>query len=86
MSTLINDEQTMKEKIFTTWKFRGVNFLAHPWIDNSIQICDENGNNYGSWLSLDNFRAKQQVNDRSPNPLGAVTLQFHHVHPANLMP
>lgn len=50
-------------KIFQTWTFKGVRFLA---IDRGgdTQIVDENGGNYGAWLSgVEGFRKRQEKGD-----------------------
>lgn len=45
---------------FQTWKFSGLEFLSVPNDRNSEQIIDSAGANYGSWLSVAEFRKRQK--------------------------
>ena len=42
---------------FTTWKHKGVTYLATA----SGHIIDERGRNYGNWVDADNFRKAQKI-------------------------
>lgn len=44
--------------VFATWTFKGVRFLGVTKEDN-VHVIDEHGNNYGAWLSVERFRARQ---------------------------
>jgi hypothetical protein len=45
---------------FWTWRFSGIDFLAAPIDRGNVHICDAFGNNYGSWMSVEEFRKRQQ--------------------------
>lgn len=46
---------------FRTWTFSGIQFIAVPIDRNSEHIMDALGGNYGSWMSVDEFRKRQQA-------------------------
>jgi len=66
-------------KIFTTWTFKGVAFLAIQTSRDSFQICDEQGNNYGAWQTLRRFRGEQCKNSLMSRPLGKTDLSFWNI-------
>ena len=44
---------------FETWTFAGKQYLAVP-SQSGVHIIDADGNNYGSWMSVDGFRKRQR--------------------------
>lgn len=46
---------------FTTWSFSGIEFVAVPIDRNNVHIMDVHGNNYGAWMSVKEFRKRQQA-------------------------
>jgi hypothetical protein len=44
------------DKIFETWKEKGVTMIAVRCGQSSIHILDENGNNYGGFLDVENYK------------------------------
>lgn len=44
---------------FTYWRFSGFGFLAAPIDRGAFHIIDCHGNNYGSWMSVEEFRKRQ---------------------------
>jgi hypothetical protein len=55
---------------FSTWNFKGVEFIAIP-SDRAFHIMDEQGNNYGAWMDVDGFRKRQRIqNNMAIQPLG----------------
>ncbi len=47
------------DKAFQTWTFNGIAFVAVKNGGN-VHVMDENGNNYGGWASVENFRQSQR--------------------------
>lgn len=45
---------------FTTWEFSGIQFIAVPIDRGNVHIADCFGNNYGSWMSVTEFRKRQR--------------------------
>ena len=55
-------------KLFTTWVFNGVRYLAlHR--TNDVVVVDEYGGNYGSLMDVDRFRKYQQDGSELAKPL-----------------
>jgi len=44
------------EKAFEFFTFNGKNFLAIPQDYSNVAISDDEGNNYGSWYSIESFK------------------------------
>lgn len=44
---------------FYVWKFKGVQFLAVER-GTDVHIVDDQGGNYGSWRTAENFRKRQR--------------------------
>ena len=54
--------------IFYVWKFKEVQFLAVER-GTDVHIVDDQGGNYGSWRTADEFRKRQQRGDDIAKPL-----------------
>ena len=66
----------MPEAFFETWIFDGVRYIA-VYDGNKVNICDQNGFNYGGWHSIHNFRKEQQSKSPMATPIGTIkALQF----------
>lgn len=53
------------EKVFETWVFKGVRYLAVPGEQDGneyVRICDEFGSYFGSFICIENFRKRQNSN------------------------
>ena len=50
------------DKIFETWKEKGVKFIAIRCGPAAVHVMDENGNNYGSYFDIDNFKRFKRDN------------------------
>jgi len=61
------------DKAFATWTRGGVRFLAIPMGEEHPHILDEDGNNFGSWMSIENFK-KHPTAYREP--LGKMRLSI----------
>lgn len=73
-----NQEQAepMRRPAFKTWMFSGLQFIAVPHDSNSDHIMDALGGNYGSWMSVEEFRKRQQAGILSEwQSLGRAHLQ-----------
>ena len=46
-------------KAFEIWRKGGTTFLSFPG-DGKVFVMDEDGNNYGSWYSVESFRVAQK--------------------------
>lgn len=53
---------------FTTWVSKGVRYLAIP-CDAGVHIVDEDGKNYGSFLTVDRFRSMQSQSAELSRPI-----------------
>ena len=69
-------EVATTDKIFETWTFGGVRFLAVPFARN-VAICDENGKFYGSFVSVERFRHLQQSGSDMTVPIGNAHLDLY---------
>lgn len=47
-----------RRPIFTTFRVAGKRFIAIPCNRNDVQILDDEGNNYGTWLEKDDFATR----------------------------
>jgi hypothetical protein len=54
---------------FETWTFRGTRFLAVP-VARNVAVCDEAGQNFGAWYSVQDFRERQRKGDPLVYPVG----------------
>lgn len=57
-----NNKGQKIETMFETWVYKGVRFLAVARGFN-VAVIDENGLNYGSWMSVTSFRNRQRRKD-----------------------
>ena len=62
-------------KIFETWVFSGVKFLAFPNNDG-CHVVDEDGGNYGAYRSVEGFRKRQRRDPDDPLSQGAVKIRL----------
>ena len=51
---------------FTTWRHKGVQFLATDTGNGTVCVVDEDGNNYGAWYTPENCRARQRKDTCPP--------------------
>jgi hypothetical protein len=58
--TLSAAEIQSRRPTFKTWRFCGIEFIAIPGDRDSEHIMDALGANYGSWMSVAEFRKRQQ--------------------------
>jgi tetrahydromethanopterin S-methyltransferase subunit H len=58
---------------FATWKFAGKQYLAAP-ASGGFHVIDEEGNNYGAWMCLQEFRKRQREGGEW-SPLGKAMVQ-----------
>lgn len=54
-------ERETTRPAFTTWSFSGLQFIAVPIDRDNVHIADATGANYGSWMSVEDFRKRQQT-------------------------
>lgn len=60
----------MSDRVFDTWVFNSVRFLAVPDGNGGYHIVDQRGNNYGSWQLLEMFRSLQRAGESKANAIG----------------
>lgn len=61
---------------FSFWTFSGQKYIAVPHNDG-FSIADSSGNNFGAWMSVENFRKRQQSGVLADwQPLGKCRLQL----------
>ena len=58
-------------KAFETWRKGESTFLAFPG-DGKVYVMDDEGNNYGTWYSIDSFRDSQKKGDKATVPATAI--------------
>ncbi|MET0465337.1 MAG: hypothetical protein ABW007_19405 [Chitinophagaceae bacterium] len=64
-------------KAFIVWTFKGTQFIAVPTLENggSFHIADENGKNYGGWMTVEDFRERQKKSPASCEAIGNVIIR-----------
>lgn len=46
-----------------TWSFKGLRYLAVKAPSDGFHVIREDGENYGTWFSVDSFRKMQRAGD-----------------------
>lgn len=61
---------------FQTWVSKGVRYLAIP-VDAGVHIVDEDGKNYGSFLTVDRFRSLQSQSAELSKPIDGSRVRLY---------
>jgi transposase len=65
----------MNRKAFTTWIFNGTKYIAVP-VRDKHEIMDEDGNYYGVWVKVENFRNYQREDSHLRRAVGKSGLKI----------
>jgi len=56
---------------FETWTYGGIKFLSFPTMGagGAWMVIDEQGRNYGSWMTVERFRQLQGIKAETTQPM-----------------